>query len=296
LENQALKRDNQRLRALGVQQNEQLRALTQDLAAQVSARAEDALRTLEKSQAELKQNFTTMLKVFSSIIEIRSGMLGGNSSRVAELAERLGRKLGLTEPQAQELMVAGLLHAIGKIGLPDELIRKPQDRMTAEENKRFLSHAAAGKNLLMPLESLAGVGHIIAHQFERYDGRGMPLGLQGAGIPLGARILAIARDFEALRSGAMIEKGLPEARIIAILETQRGLRYDPHVVDAFIALLGEPRPEGSADTRLITSQELRPGQQLAVDLTGPNGLLLLAKDSVMTRHYIKQIINFEEVE
>ncbi len=255
-----------------------------------------AVLSLEQAQQDQKQNFVTMLKVFSSMLELRAGMLGGSSSRVATLTQRMGIKFGLTADQVQELMVAGLLHAIGKIGLPDALIHKPQDRMNSTEAKQYLSHAAIGQRILTPLESLAGAGHIIAHQFERHDGRGAPDGLEGAAIPLGARILAIARDYEALRSGAMLEQVLPEARAIAILDAQRGLRYDPQVVARFIEVLGERRDVEAANTRVISSYELCAGQQLAEDLLSDEGALLLTKDSIITPHYIRQILKFEEVE
>lgn len=254
------------------------------------------VQSLEKAQQDQKQNFVTMLKVFSGMLELRAGMLGGSSSRVATLTQRMGIKFGLTADQVQELMVAGLLHAIGKIGLPDALIHKPLDRMSSAETQQYLSHAALGQRILTPLESLAGAGRIIAHQFERYDGRGAPDGLEGAAIPLGARILAIARDYEALRHGAMLEQALPEARVIAILDAQRGLRYDPQVVDRFIEVLGDRRDVEGVNTRVISSYELCAGQQLAEDLLSEEGTLLLTKDSVITPHYIRQILKFEEVE
>jgi len=265
-----------------------------------SAEDSDALRrmvlSLENAQHDLKQNFLTMLKVFSGMLELRAGMLGGSSSRVATLTQRMAIKFGLGADQVQELMVAGLLHAVGKIALPDTLIHKPLDRMSSTETKQYLSHAATGQRILTPLESLAGAGRIIAHQFERYDGRGSPDGLIGASIPLGARILAIARDYEALRNGAMLEQALPEARVTAILDAQRGLRYDPQVVDRFFEVLSEWRDVEAANTRIISSHELCAGQQLSQDLLSDEGVLLLTKDSIITPHYIRQILKFEEVE
>jgi adenylate cyclase len=299
LEQQDLKRQTARLSAVVQRQNEQLKAFNHDLEVQVAARTGEIQQTvlfLESTQDELKKNFTTMLKVFSNVIELRAGMLGGNASRVADLSQRLGRKFELPEMAVQELMVAGLLHAIGKLGLPDELIRTPLDRLSGEQTKQYMLHALKGQNVLMPLESLAGAGRIIRHQYERYDGRGTPAALSGEEIPLGARILAVVRDFEALRSGAVADARVPDERVVSVLVSQRGHRYDPQVVDHFVALLSEPGALQPHGTRLVSSQELAPGQRLAEDLITPEGVLLLTKDSVITPHYVAQIRKYEEIE
>lgn len=295
----ALKKEAERLTALVHRQNEQLKSFSSELEAQVAARTTEirqTVRTLESAQEDLKKNFMTTLKVFSNVLELRTGMLGGNASRVAELAQRLGRKLGLYETGLQELMAAGLLHAIGKLGLPDNLIRKPLDRMNAAETKQFLAHAKKGQEVLMPVESLAGVGRIILHQYERYDGRGWPDAQSGDDIPLGSRIIAVARDFEAMRSGALVDKPLPDRRVVELLLAQRGHRYDPTIVDNFVELLDEPAALLLEGTRLISSFELSAGLRLAEDLISRDGVLLLSKNSIITSHYITQILKFEEVE
>jgi len=299
LEQQALKRKTERLTALVQQQNEQLKLFNHELEKQVAARTGEIQQTvmfLESAQEELKKNFITTLKVFSNVLELRTGTLGGNASRVAELSQRLGRRLGLPEHALQELMAAGLLHAIGKLGLPDSLVRKPLDRMTPEETKQFLNHAKKGQEALMPVESLAGTGHIILHQYERYDGRGWPDALSEEAIPIGSRILAVVRDFEALRSGALVDKPLPDQRVIELLLAQRGHRFDPQVVDIFVELLGEPDALQLAGTRMIASHELRPGLRLAEDLISREGVMLLSKNSIITPHYVSQILKFEEIE
>jgi adenylate cyclase len=299
LEQQELKRETARLTAIVQLQNEQLTAFNNQLEVQVAARTGEIQQTvmfLEKAQEDLKQNFMTMLKVFSNLIELRAGMLGGNSSRIAELSQRLGRKFDMSEMAVQELMVAGLLHAIGKIGLPDDLIRKPQDQLTAEELKQFLAHAVKGQMILTPLESFAGAGRIIRHQYERFDGRGTPNALAGDAIPLGARILAVVRDFEALRSGAVTAKPVPDERVVPVLLSQRAHRYDPLVVDRFVELLSEPGALEPSGTRLISSHELSPGLHLAEDLMSREGVLLLTKNSLITPHYVSQIRKFEEID
>lgn len=299
LEQQLLKKEAARLNALVRQQNEELQSFNARLEKQVEARTEELRQTvlfLEKGEQEIKQNFLTMLKVFSSLIELRSGMLGGQSDRVSALCNKIGRKFSLTEGQLQHLSIAGLLHAIGKIGLPDELIRKPQEKMTGEESRAFMSHPVKGHMVLTPIAAFGDIGELILHQYERYDGRGLPSGAAGDSIPLGARILAVARDFEALRSGAIATLPLPREKAIQIIKTQSGIRYDPSVVDAFVALVNENDAVLREKSREIKSRDLEAGMKLAEDLRTGEGVLLIVKDSVITQSNIQQIRKFEQLE
>jgi len=206
LEQQQLKQEAARLNALVRKQNEELLTFNARLEKQVESRTEEIRQTvlfLENTQAEIKLNFLTMLKVFSNVIELRSGMLGGQSDRVSTACRRVAKKLNLADTEVQDVAIAGLLHGIGKIGLSDELIRKPQESMTREESRTFMSHPNKGHLVLTPVPAFNGVGQLILSQYERYDGRGVPDGIDGEKIPLGSRILAVARDFEAMRSGAI---------------------------------------------------------------------------------------------
>ena len=306
LEQQQLKNEAQRLTQIVLRQNEELSAFNANLERQVIARTEEIRQTvlfLEHSEQEIKKNFLTMLKVFSNLIELRAGAFG-YSGRVGELSRNLGAKLSsslgsvykISESGLQDLMIAGLLHAVGKIGLSDELVRKPMDKMSSDETRLFMTHPLKGQLALTPLEAYAAAGLIIRHQYERYDGRGTPLGLIGDAIPIGSRILALTRDFEALLSGAIATQPLPLEKTLALLKTQRGHRYDPIIVDHFLALIEEEGLLQSVKTRLVKPRELAPGMQLADDLRTPDGVLLLTKDCVLSPQNIAQIQRFEQVQ
>jgi len=299
LEQQQLKQEKERLAAVVQRQNQELQAFNQNLEKQVVARTEEIRQTvlfLEKSEEDIKKNFLTMLKVFSSMIELRSGAFSGQSARVGELSRKLGAKLGLTVHAQQELMISGLLHAIGKIGLSDELVRKPMEQMTSEENRLFMSHPLKGQMVLTPIEAFTGAGHIIRHQFERYDGRGTPESLVGQNIPLGARILSLVRDFDSLKVGAIASKPLPFDKIIHLIKSQSGHRYDPQIVNAFLALIEEDSTIGVARTRMLKPDELVPGMQLAEDLLAHDGVLLLTKDCIINLQNTSQIKRFAQHE
>ncbi|MDB5989418.1 MAG: two-component system response regulator [Herbaspirillum sp.] len=306
LEQQQLKNEAQRLTQIVLRQNEELSAFNAKLEQQVVARTEELRQTvlfLENSEQEIKNNLLTMLKVFSNLIELRAGAFG-YSGRVGELSRNLGAKLSISlgsvykinEAGLQDLMIAGLLHAVGKIGLSDELVRKPMDKMSSDETRLFMTHPLKGQLALTPVAAYAAAGSIIRHQYERYDGRGSPSGLVGDAIPIGSRILALTRDFEALLSGAIATQPLPLEKTLALLKAQRGHRYDPIIVDQFLSLVEEEGMLQSVKTRLVKPLELVPGMQLADDLRTPDGVLLLIKDSVIHAQNIAQIRRFEQTQ
>src|SRR5450830_1460259 len=160
LEQHHLKKEAARLNEVVRKKNEELLTFNARLEKQVQARTEEIRQTvmfLENSQDEIKLNFLTMLKVFSNMIELRSGMLGGQSDRVSAWCRSMAKKFKLSDAQAQDLAIAGLLHGVGKIGLPDDLIRKPQEKMTSDESRMFMSHPVKGHMVLTPVAAFDNV-------------------------------------------------------------------------------------------------------------------------------------------
>ncbi|AIO69740.1 HD domain-containing phosphohydrolase [Burkholderia oklahomensis] len=300
IEQQRLRREAARLDALLRAQNDALRAFNAGLEAQVQARTEEVRQTmlfLEDAQRDLKHDFAAMAQVCANMIELRCGALGGESRRVGEAARNLALALDMSGWQAQELFFAGLLHGIGKLSLPDELLRKPLDRMTPEENRTHFEHPLRAQMVLMPVQQLSRVAHVIHHQYERFDGRGTPDGLAGNEIPLGSRILAVAHDFEALCSGGMFKRPYTVQQATAVLVSQAGLRYDARIVGRFAALSKEPSAlDRRASVSRISASQLREGMRLADDLRNGRGILLMTKGSVVSAHQAAQVRRFEAAE
>jgi len=298
IEQQALRREAARLGDLTRAQNEQLKQFNATLEAQVKARTDELGQTvmfLEKAEEDLKRNFTAMLKVCANMIELRCGVLGGQASRVADLARQLALEAGLSEYEAQETYFAALLLGVGKLALPDAIVQKTVDKFTPTEARAYYQHPLHAQMTLMPVANLQAAGILIRHQYERYDGRGTPNSLSGPEIPIGARILALVRDFEGLRSGALLGRVVPDAQITSVLRSQAGMRYDPALVDHFFNVL-KARQASGMDHVCIDTARLKSGMKLADDLRTARGVLLMTSGSVLEAHHISQIRRFEETE
>lgn len=163
--------------------------------------------------------------------------------RVARRAVALGEALGLGAEATRALWYGGLLHDVGKIGVPEGVLRK-RGPLTRTERAQVQLHPELGAAILEDLEGLAEVARLVLHHQERWDGRregrypGYPTGLAGDAIPLGARILAVVDAYDAITSDRPYRRGLPPAAAAAELRKEAGRQFDPRVVAAFLGLAG----------------------------------------------------------
>jgi response regulator RpfG family c-di-GMP phosphodiesterase len=296
LERKALEREKRGLEQLTQRQNEELKALNASLEAKVlerTAELRQAMSDLEQTHSELKKSFITSVRIFSNLFELRAGRLAGHSRRVAELARSLAQHMGMSDAEIQDVVFAGLLHDIGKIGLSDRLLETPFPSLNNDERAQVMKHPAIGQAALMSLDKLKAAAELIGSHHERFDGLGYPNSLSGSDIPLGARILAVANEYDALQHGAMLSHRLSSTDAHEFIVKKRGQRYDPAVVDAFNKILNRGEPERA---QKVKSVNLKSGMVLARDLTAPNGLLLLSHDYVLDASIIAKLHQFERHE
>ncbi|MBI4845958.1 MAG: response regulator [Candidatus Omnitrophica bacterium] len=194
-------------------------------------------RLVEKQhvQSETTQLFDT-IKVLAMALDARDAYTQGHCEQVTEYSVWMAHELGLSKIEIDNIHEAGLLHDIGKIGIPDAVLLKP-GRLTKEEYEIIKQHPQIGKKILDPVDRLADVVPLIYYHHERFDGHGYPVGLKGKDIPLGARILAVADSYQAMTSDRPYRKALDQKIAIRELEINRNKQFDTEVVDVFIKVL-----------------------------------------------------------
>ena len=294
LERQRLTHENARLLALTQAQNEELKDLNANLEDKVRQRTAEIGQIndfLNLANERLKQNFLISIKMFTGLIELRAGAMAGHSRRVADLARKLAKHTGVEPKEQQDIFFAALLHDIGKIGFPDTLLNRPVSRLNGEETVTYRRHPATGAAALMPLEELKHAAQIVRAHHERFDGQGFPDGAEGENIPLGARILSIVNDYDALQTGTLAERRMTPEEAQALLQQSRGKRYDPRLVDAFLEMLGGLKKEVVLE-KPVSHADLKVGMVLSRDLMSREGVLLLSSDYILDASLIRQIQDY----
>jgi putative nucleotidyltransferase with HDIG domain len=168
-------------------------------------------------------------------VEEHDPYTAGHARRVRAYALRLADVIGLERRQRRQLGLAALLHDIGKVGIPDHILYKP-DRLTPEEDRIIRAHPEVGERILTPIIRSRAVLSAIRGHHERIDGSGYPDGLACERIPLLARVLAIADCYDALTTARTYRPALPRREALAILEAGAGSHFDPLLVRSFLAL------------------------------------------------------------
>ena len=181
------------------------------------------------------ERFVAVMLDLAEAVDLRFSGSARHSETVGRYAEMMARELGLPEPRIGRVRLAGLLHDIGKLGVPDAILQKP-GKLTAQEFELIKQHPELGAQILEH-PRLADVRAWVAAHHERPDGRGYPLGLSGAAIPLEARIVAVADAYEAMTSDRAYRTSIGHTAAHAELRRCAGSQFDPVVVEAFLALL-----------------------------------------------------------
>lgn len=195
---------------------------------------EQSRRHLEKLQDSLEDTVRAM----ASLVEMRDPYTAGHQARVADLAAAIAKQMGLPEEQAHAIHLAGIVHDLGKIQIPAEILSKP-GKITDIEYSLIKIHAQAGYDILKGINFPWPIAQMVLQHHERMDGSGYPQGLKGDAILLEARILSVADVVEAMSSHRPYRPGLGIEIALAEITKQRGIYFDPAVVDACLTLFRE---------------------------------------------------------
>jgi HD-GYP domain-containing protein (c-di-GMP phosphodiesterase class II) len=204
-----------------------------------------------KSIKEVKNDTLSLLEDMADTVDLRDVYTGGHSRRVADLVTQTLSQLNIFGHEAEIIVTAARLHDIGKIGIPDDILKKP-GRLTPEEMRVMQSHSEKGADLISKYKTFARGVAMIRHHHERWDGHGYPDRIRDYEIPFGARLIAVADSFDAMTSDRPYRKALSEKQAIQILLEGRGGQWDPEIVNTFVDLFSEGiREEFSPGERRI---------------------------------------------
>lgn len=291
----AMAAEKRQLEELTRRQRDELAALNQSLEAKVKERS----RELSEANAKLAGNFSTLVKILSGVVDARFS--SGRGHRVAEIARRSAIQLNMTVEDCSRVQRAALLHLLGLVSLPDEIIGAAKDALTREQALAWRSYPASGEDLLFPLEELRPEAAIIRSHCERFDGAGFPDRMAGEAIPVGSRLLASAIAFdEALGPGSLDDRAACAKAASAIMR-HAGKSLCPKACEAILAALGvkanleslaEPMEERQEEA--LGCGQLAAGMRLSRDCMAPSGALLLAAGQCLTQAIIGQLVKFEE--
>ena len=197
----------------------------EELVHQRTAELDEALGSLENA-------YRSTLKALTAALETRDAETHGHSERVVSFSLRLGREYGLGGSEMRALEFGSLLHDIGKIGVPDAILRKPA-KLTDEEWVRMREHPRHGQQILRGIKFLEGAARVVAQHHEKWDGSGYPLGLKAEEIDVCARIFSVADAFDAITSDRVYREGRSYEAAARELDEWVNRQFDPKVVEAF---------------------------------------------------------------
>jgi PAS domain S-box-containing protein len=191
---------------------------------------------VEARTRELAETYDTTLEGFARALELRDKETEGHSRRVTENTLKLAQKLHLKDEALEEIRSGAILHDIGKISIPDEILHK-KGKLTKKERAIIQEHPETAYKLLSPIPFLSKALEIPYCHHEKWDGTGYPRGLKGNDIPLSARIFAVADVWDALSSDRPYNKAWPRKKIIQYFHEQSGKHFDPYIVKIFLGMV-----------------------------------------------------------
>ena len=206
-----------------------------NLARQMADQVAVALANSNLIQELNRLNWGT-LKALARTVDAKSSWTAGHSERVADIALKIGKSLGLEPKELINLQRAAFLHDIGKIGVPVAILDKP-GKLSHEEFSIIKAHPRMGGRILEPIKAYDEIIPMVVEHHERFDGKGYPDGLNGTSISLGARILAVADVFDALKSDRPYRHGMPFEQVIEIIKQEASQQFDPDIVNAFLTVV-----------------------------------------------------------
>ncbi len=188
------------------------------------------LKRLEERIREVEEGIVCALSMLLDLKDLNTGL---HATRLAAWALRVAERMGVSESELRAIEIASVLHDIGKVGVPNEILQKP-GRLTDEEMDIVRKHSEYGWGILRNIPGFEAISLLVLHHHERWDGKGYPSGLAGEEIPFGARVVAVVDTFDAMLSDRPYRKGMTLEVVLEKLRPEAGRQFDPEILAQFM--------------------------------------------------------------
>jgi response regulator RpfG family c-di-GMP phosphodiesterase len=190
----------------------------------------------------IRDNYLKTIRAFALAVEAKDEYTHGHSENVMKYTVMIAKKLEMPHHEIERVKYAGLLHDIGKIGVSEYILNKP-GKLTPHEFHEIKKHPELGAKIIADVPFLKSLVPLVLHHHEFFGGGGYPAGIAGEEIPFGARILSVSDAYEAMTSDRPYRKSLPQEAAFNILETQKGIQFDPKIVETFLAIMSSEKQQ-----------------------------------------------------
>lgn len=274
--------ENKRLQVLTTKQNEELRGLNDNLEQKVEERTREVLELNKK----LKLGFLGSIQIVDKLAQIHSSAIGAHAKRVTKLVIPIAKKLGVESKDLFEIQVAALLHDVGKVGVPTEILEKNLDKLNQDEKNALRRHVGHGESLVSEIPGLAIAPKVIRHHHEYFNGKGYPDRLSGEEIPLGSRLIAVVDAYDKILNSGESFGSENVTRAIEFISENESILFDPKIVNA----LKEHLEKTDDHEMEVGLDELLPGMQLSRNVKSSDDKNIAGKGTVLDTKAIN-IIN-----
>ncbi|HEX8949800.1 MAG TPA: HD domain-containing phosphohydrolase [Dissulfurispiraceae bacterium] len=289
-----LTKENRYLTELTRKQNEELKKWNSELEYYVQQQTVDLTKQnkeLGKLNEKLRKNFKDFISSFYNLLELRNKIIYAHSNNVATFIADMTQKMGLPDNEAEAILIAAQFHDIGKIGIPDAILLKRIEEMTADEKSEYMKHPVIGQAAVDLVEELRDAGILIRHHHEWYNGDGFPDRIKFEKIPLGSRIIAIVDKFDKLTSGRRTKHEI-EAALLK-MKNFLGSQFDPELYKFLCETARERIPVAPPPAAIVemelSPKDLIPGLVLSREVRSGTGLLLLSKGATLNEKNIETL-------
>jgi response regulator RpfG family c-di-GMP phosphodiesterase len=286
--------ENKRLFKLTQEQNAELLDLNQNLEKKVEERTQEIQlknKKLEGLYKVVKSNLFDSIRVFGQLMEMYDPDLGGHCKRVAALSKTIAQQQGLDKKDCELIEIAAILHDIGLIGIPREILKQKEEELTQYQASIYRQHPVLGYLAFNSIKSLQQASILIRSHHENFNGSGYPDGLKNTGIHVGARIIHVASAYD-----EMIQKlGFSREVALSTLKKKSGYEFDPEIVFHFMDVLHNFNPVIGTEI-VIPVSKLEPGMVLSRNLRTISDRLLMVANTVIHQAHIEKIYNFNRID